>query len=431
MATIDRSFWRSCRIYLYDDFQTPVNRPTLGTTTKFVNRRTGVENPKWREQVQNHQNATTPLTGDKCDWRGGSGFHRLFGVWNKAAGTWATGGPNPWKQDWRGNYAMYAHTVPSLNMFASTADARARARAYSSIRKAQVKVSGPTFLGELRQTMHQLRHPAGALGQKADSYLKRVKKSRGKPGSDSWNKAVSQAWLEYSFGWVPLMSDIEDARDAYNSLINKEVVEHFSVGAEDRRRSIEILNDVQLVLAGGYLYSHLDVVQDDLHQVRYRGAVTSRAATTMSDRFARFGFTPSEFIPTAWELLPWSFLIDYFTNVGDLLTSLVTSTADLRWLNMTDRRTAVNTRTVRPNIPLTRSLIPPAAYVGQSSRPSWSEITRSRVIRSVGVGLSPPPIITEWPSAERSPLKWLNIAALLNQARDVHPQRTTGRSWRR
>lgn len=425
MPTIDRSVYHTWKQYQWvEGF--PANPRVSGGTLKHPRTRTGQDNPKWREQVSKHENATTPLTAEFNKWRGMAGHHVADFLWNPTTGF----GSGKAQEYIKGQLAAVCEmTLPTLNMFGSTADARARARAYSAIRGLQVKVSGPTFLGEMRQTLRQLRRPAGALGQKAWDHVNRAKKLRGKPGSESWNKALAESWLEYSFGWVPLLADIAGARDAYNSLADSERVERFSVGAEDKRRSIDS-NTVTSIPPGSHLWQNKLVTQDDLHTVRYRGAVTARAATTCADRFARFGFTPSEFIPTAWELLPWSFLIDYFVNIDDLITAAVTDTSGLRWLNKTDRRHAVRRVTLVPNKATTDLAFPASAKVIQSRRPSMSVHERTSITRSVGVGLYPPELTFEIPSAERSPIKYLNIAALLNLARSVHPQRTKGRSYR-
>lgn len=392
---------------------------------------TGVENPKWRQQVQNVQNATTPMTAERWSVTRRRGHMSIAFRWDPVLGFNSTKRVEQWA---RGHIASNQHltALPVIDgAWTSTADARARAKAFQEIRKLQVQFSGPIALGELRETIRMLRKPAGALGQKCWSYVDRVKKLKGRPGSEPWNKAVSQAWLEAQFGWKPLMRDIEEATEAYNDVLDSgEVVLKFSVGAGDGKRTQDI-QDTFLAVAGSYLRHIRYRSTDHGHYVRYRGAVSNELFpnTTIYDRAARWGFTPSEFFPTAWELLPWSFLADYFANIGDIITAAATSTVGLRWVNKSDIRTVTARYLLTPDLAWARSILG-KAWLGGTGQSSTSWITRSRVVRSSGISLTIPELTFTVPDLERSPIKWLNIAALLNQARGVHPQRTSGRNYR-
>lgn len=57
--------------------------------------------------------------------------------------------------------------------------------------------------------------------------------------------------------------------------------------------------------------------------VSYQGAVRLKIGTPRSS--FEFGATFPDFIPAAWELMPWSFLIDYFSNVGQIINSAATA----------------------------------------------------------------------------------------------------------
>lgn len=46
---------------------------------------------------------------------------------------------------------------------------------------------------------------------------------------------------------------------------------------------------------------------------------------------------PENFIPAVWNVLPFSFLADYFVNIGDCLSAGGVSTRNLRVLNLTTR----------------------------------------------------------------------------------------------
>jgi hypothetical protein len=147
--------------------------------------------------------------------------------------------------------------------------------------------------------------------------------------------------------------------------------------------------------------------------------LSTQAEMTTWDNWALFGFTPSEFVPTAWELMPWSFLVDYFTNIGDILTSSVTDTSSVRWVN----RSIIKTSTLKARIAVDGPASISAIGAGWSgfvtSDPCEIEFKRKTVSRSPGVGISLP---TFQLSFDLGDGQLGNIAALLGQCRLLHPQ---------
>jgi hypothetical protein len=159
--------------------------------------------------------------------------------------------------------------------------------------------------------------------------------------------------------------------------------------------------------------------------VRYKGSVTISTEATKWDNAALFGFTPSEFIPTAWELLPWSFLIDYFTNIGDILSSAVTQTAPVNFVNKTVRMItairaeifcALSTQVLAPGWKRT-TIIDPVVLWGSE---------RKDIIRSVGEGV---PLPTFQIESGLNIGQMCNITALLTNFISIHPQ--SPRTWHR
>jgi hypothetical protein len=163
------------------------------------------------------------------------------------------------------------------------------------------------------------------------------------------------------------------------------------------------------------------------HVVRYRGAVYARAATTARDRFARFGFTPSEFVPTAWEVLPWSFLADYFANIGDMLSASVTDTSNVAWVSKSDIRTTELTMTSTFGSATT---FPPTLKKSINIvRPGNMVLTHKSVTRSANVGVPTPSLYFTYPGSNG---RLANIAALLASVNTrVHPQSPSPRNYRR
>jgi hypothetical protein len=152
-------------------------------------------------------------------------------------------------------------------------------------------------------------------------------------GLRQYREAAAESWLEYSFGWRPWLNDISDGLAAFRGLANSEQYLKFSAS------SVKQMKDpMKSKTASGWQFVTLQSrhARSTDYLVRYRGEVRLGVHGLSAPR--SFGLLPGELIPAAWELLPWSFLIDYFVNIGDVLDSVVTlSTSDFAWVNKTTR----------------------------------------------------------------------------------------------
>lgn len=421
-----RSYYLTSR-YSQSNGQSPLP-PYVGQTRLFTRFRTGEACPNWRQKIANSQNATTPMTAEDSVVRSRPGAMRTKFHWDPVLGF---NSPAVTEEYAIGDFILYAHAIPSIGAQASTADDRARAQFFRQVRQTQTMLQGMVSLGEFRETMRMFRKPLSGLQDLIQSYVKKLRKAK-KQSPKKWRDAIGETWLEQRFGWNPLLQDISDARDAYNSLLHdtKDQVMHVQgSGTQEWLEQPEVNADNGAGVTGSRLWIKRSLRHHHQHVVRYRGAVVKRAATTAADRFARFGFDANQFIPTVWELLPWSFLIDYFSNVGDVLDATFTVTSGLKWINKTDIRRVTSRMWMDVDLAFVKSKFPGSSWMSTSWSNGWSEIKRSRVLRSVGVGLYPPELYFRMP---RSDFQLANMAALLQVvSSDLHPQRLSGNTFRR
>jgi hypothetical protein len=409
-----------------------MNRATSARTIHRT--KTGELNPKWRQQVKNNVNATTPFTGD----------YGTVVATRSSISFAAHAASTPlliWKAHCHGDVAYYRNTEPSwAGGWTSNADAKAASKFLEKVRELQVRFSGPTFLGQIRQTLRQFTHPLNALERGINDYLKAVKRAnRGNRDANFTKKPkkyirnlssiASGLWLEYSFGWIPFFQDISDAREAYNDLLEKERTVTFSASGSDKHANsaVSAFQDAGPISSGLWCMHTVRLTETD--SVRYRGEFLAQAATSALDRFARYGFTPSEFLPTAWELLPWSFLIDYFVNIGDLINAAVVDTSSVKWVNRSQIRQVDKFNVMSPSRDETKRLLKNSgwvldSYIASTSQCHW----RRRLVSRASSGIPCPTLTFNLVSSDT---RLLNVAALLQEVGlTTNPQRLSGRNYR-
>ena len=406
----------------YQGVQNPAENWTQSRTISRTATRDGTRLPGWHKIIESGNNATTNLTAvyDTIYYTFGSvSIH------------------TEWIPDPLNNYRDYKlwgalsvvngqnhRNVKAPVKSTTFADNQARAKFYKKLRNMQVQFSGPTFLGELRETLHMLRRPAQALWSKNLGYLDAVGRAK-RLDPKAWTKRLSGLWLEYSFGWIPLLHDCEDAVKAWSRLCERQKTRVISAGYEqyfDRTNELDALYDQGTRPYGGNVIQQIKSTSQltETVSVRYKGSINAQAETTSKwDNWALFGFTPSEFLPTAWELLPWSFLWDYFTNIGDILTASVTDTSRIRFVNKTVRQFTEFRGKLEFNLAQAQAVMGGSFRTSGSGDPGEFVLKRKVVSRSANSGISLPRFQL---SSDLSDGQLGNIAALLGQARSLHSQ---------
>jgi hypothetical protein len=232
---------------------------------------------------------------------------------------------------------------------AVSADNHALVRFYSALRQEMEHWNSLVFLGELREIVALVRRPYATLQSEIDGYLTRYKRrAMGVKFPKALRKAdkvrrltklAADTWLETAFGVAPTLSDVATAAETLARFL------------EERRRSrvkgfaqrsgkalpyvitgqthnhiqynptIETVGNVRVMCVAG-----LDVgVLGDAVSARRLGELA--------------GVNLANLPVTLYELLPYSWLVDYFTTTGACLSSYVQSTAQVRWAIKTTKQT--------------------------------------------------------------------------------------------
>lgn len=297
------------------------------TFTRF---RQGNDLPDWQRKIRDGQNATTPFDAERQE------IHKCTPGSLEMGWTPKCSGPSGLvKQELRGYFGMLMTDPPSIpGISLSTAQSIAKEHFVAKAKQLQTPFQGMVFMGELAETLHMIRHPALSLRKNVRGYLERLKKvPRSWP---SWRrrKALSDTYLEAVFGWQPLMADISDGFTALKRYYENKPYEIIRVRAHG-------VNEGMQPDSYQRSYEYFAVKAKYRNYIRYscwmEGGIKVEADGS-SRGFANLtGFNLREFVPTAWELLPYSFLLDYFSNIGTVIDAWSSLSGRVAWTCMTSK----------------------------------------------------------------------------------------------
>jgi len=311
------------------------NNPRL-----LIRTREGVSLPKYKKVISAGLDATTPMEAywDSLTWKPSDAY--VLGDYGPSYPTYR------WVRENRGDTLVHSNQISVTPVGPFTQDLTlaenlARRKFYKKVRQASTQFNGATFAGELGETLRMLRHPLNGLKKNIEGYLDTLK-NRKRRDPRYWTQAISGTWLEYAFGWKPFINDMEDLVSAIERINELKLSRRISASAKididltKTNLNSTCWNNVPASYNGGNAFAaNATLVQTGI--VRYRGAVSATVERTGWDNFNLFGFKPEDWIPAAWELCPWSFLIDYVTNIGDILESATTVTSNVTYTNKTVR----------------------------------------------------------------------------------------------
>lgn len=138
------------------------------------------------------------------------------------------------------------------------------------------------------------------------------------PGAKQWertirtpaSKRIASHWLEYSYGWIPLLIDVHDTAELLSQHIagDNEVIRLSAKGEKETSKLVQVNN--------GGMYTNA------VTNVSSKCRITVTAWVTDEDKLLLSQTGISNPALLAWELLPYSFVVDWFVPVGNYLQAL-------------------------------------------------------------------------------------------------------------
>lgn len=397
--------------------------PVTGTSTVTVvwNEQVqfGDNIPGWKDRIADGRNVTTTMVGGR-----GLVRDRSDGYWTQTTSSgdanYRTSGSGKLLNRYLVSPASLAGPPASLIEQASSLAEIDFAKKFSS---GTSQFQTGVFAGELLQTARMLASPAKHLRGSIDTLytdLKRIVRSNSARGGAASARALKDAiagtYLEWKFGVTPLISDVDDAARAFRALASGRTFDTVRFTGRGEADSSTETSDIFTPGTPGFLaHTNWRVEKILYHHVdcTLRGAWKCDRPDGQMPVPMIFSLGLKDIIPTAWELVPWSFFVDYFTNIGDVLGAWSMRFVDFAWLNMTTRT-------------LTRlKVLPPPGYFRVEAFPGfprtsilncpgelridWRTINRSSYVNR----WSPTPLVKIPGMSGRGATQWLNTAALL------------------
>lgn len=234
---------------------------------------------------------------------------------------------------------------------------QARDEAYQNLvksyRSATQQMQSGVFLGELAEAVRFLKSPCKRLANLSTRHfkelgqdLRRIARGGGtlKDRNSSALRAATDAHLAYTYAAKPLVNDIAAADSAlrYYDEVRSPMIRITGNGkAESAVSTTKNANSFTSVDGGIYgAATNAKYTRDVTKRitVRYLGAYKASNSTGLPSPMEQMSLTPDNWAPTIYELAPWSFVLDYFSNVGKVIDAFSFQMVDLAWLNETRRQ---------------------------------------------------------------------------------------------
>lgn len=270
------------------------------------------------------------------------------------------------------------------------------------IRSANTSLKGLVSAGEFGETLRMVNGAGRQVFRGVGDYLNDVNHFVKTVTPRRLLGTISRRWLEYSFGWKPLLNDIDDGIKGLRRISQ---ARRPRVLVRSKRESVEMNQPTS------YSYTLPSITIMTVTKAQRRYGVKFYGCVSISqpqDRVAHeFGFKLDEFIPTIWELIPYSFLSDYFVNIGAIIDAYALNTSGICWLARGDLRSG--------EIETDHKILAMPAPVGYTSestvRPgSPFRYAIQKISRAPYFGSLVPSLEFTIPG---SGTKWLNIGALV------------------
>lgn len=302
---------------------------------------TGYRNPNWKQKIRSVTHATTPASGSLQEYIASpsSGTNQFWTSGSHSGHSCTAHGGceyfrrcviNRYTPD---SYEHYSGVVPWPSFPSqTTAENQATSKLYDAIIEIQTSLQAGEDLGEIRQTANMLRSPMRSLRNLMVSTLEGHQRGLGIKRASHAAKALADTTLEYRFGIKPLASSIANA---LTGLQNRDEAFHYH--PFDVTGVVRNQNSGTVSIGVGHFSTSQVITRFRERRVRYRGVWGYKVPIHRRSVDQVLGLQWRHVVPTIWNLIPYSWLADYVTNIGDFANRFAVDWSGTRWCNKTVR----------------------------------------------------------------------------------------------
>lgn len=204
-------------------------------------------------------------------------------------------------------------TIPP---FRDSMGSESAAKAYGRLNEAETDAA--MILAELGETIGMLRNPLAALRKMLQLWKTTANKRR---KTASFIDALSGSWLEYRYGIMPLIMDIEMIMDEIEGQLG------LSCSFIHKKRGTSRYKTSTDYVGTDYVFGEILVDRRTTELIEWKTVTTVSynidAGWDTTRRLAHWGFSPNQWLSIAWELVPFSFVADWFVNFGAWLAAVM------------------------------------------------------------------------------------------------------------
>lgn len=234
------------------------------------------------------------------------------------------------------NYALFFDPTSQL---ADADDTVLRDQALTRLKRKLAKQNSNTNVLVPLAEIHELRGLIRGIAGLSTSLIQTLLTIRRTKGASARHYAAD-SWLSFSFGVSPMIADVKAVCEAIDNFVNS------------RNRTVRLTGSSTKTWFSssgfgsgqGLFGANLHRIARTTHTLSYRyiaGFDLVRSAGNNYGIGAQFGLEFGALIPTFWELIPYSWLIDYFTTMGPFLDDVFVSPAgNTRYALLNRRYTA-------------------------------------------------------------------------------------------
>lgn len=187
------------------------------------------------------------------------------------------------------------------------------------------RVDVAVLIGEGHQTTKMIAETAKTLGRAYRNFrrgrFKQAAKALNIPFDGALKKQANN-WLAYQYGWKPLLSDVKGAAETLAQHVARPRKEMFSVSAQVEESENWDFPSWTSYTAGPSLSGFTCVTKGGVKKRTARAGLLLTFEYRASALAAQLGFGLADPLVVAWELTPFSFVFDWFIQVGDYLEAI-------------------------------------------------------------------------------------------------------------